>query len=54
MAEPTADTVDSRVPDGRRLFLGDGGLETTMIFQRGFELPEFASFVLREGRLLAG
>jgi homocysteine S-methyltransferase len=32
--------------DSERLFIGDGGLETTMIFQRGFELPCFASFVL--------
>jgi homocysteine S-methyltransferase len=39
---------DARLPDGERLFLGDGGLETTMIFERGFELPEFASFTLLE------
>jgi S-methylmethionine-dependent homocysteine/selenocysteine methylase len=32
--------------DGERLFLGDGGLETTMIFAEGLELPEFAAFVL--------
>ncbi|HEV2791125.1 MAG TPA: homocysteine S-methyltransferase family protein [Solirubrobacterales bacterium] len=38
-----------RVPDGKRLYLGDGGLETTMIFERGLELPEFASFTLLEG-----
>ncbi|MGE5527319.1 MAG: homocysteine S-methyltransferase family protein [Methanosarcina sp.] len=37
-----------RVPDGSRLFLGDGGLETTMIYGRGFELPCFASFLLLE------
>src|SRR5690242_10171567 len=36
----------SRVPDGERLFLGDGGLETTMIFERGLDLPCFASFTL--------
>ena len=36
----------SRLPDGSRLFLGDGGLETTMIFERGFDLPCFASFTL--------
>jgi len=30
----------------RRLFLTDGGLETTMIYQRGLELPDFASFQL--------
>jgi len=29
-----------------RLFLGDGGMETTMIFREGFDLPEFASFPL--------
>ncbi|HEV7562845.1 MAG TPA: homocysteine S-methyltransferase family protein [Solirubrobacterales bacterium] len=34
------------LPDGERLFIGDGGLETTMIFREGFELPEFASFTL--------
>jgi S-methylmethionine-dependent homocysteine/selenocysteine methylase len=31
---------------GGPLFLGDGGLETTMIFHEGIELPEFASFRL--------
>ncbi|HYG96709.1 MAG TPA: homocysteine S-methyltransferase family protein [Solirubrobacterales bacterium] len=39
-------TGSGRLPDGTRLYLGDGGLETTMIFERGLELPEFASFVL--------
>jgi homocysteine S-methyltransferase len=34
------------IPDGSRLFLADGGLETTMIFREGFELPCFAAFVL--------
>ena len=34
------------LPDGERLFIGDGGLETTMIFREGFELPWFASFTL--------
>jgi S-methylmethionine-dependent homocysteine/selenocysteine methylase len=33
--------------DGR-LFLSDGGLETTLIFHDGFDLPMFASFVLIE------
>jgi S-methylmethionine-dependent homocysteine/selenocysteine methylase len=28
------------------LFLTDGGLETTLIFHQGVELPEFAAFVL--------
>jgi homocysteine S-methyltransferase len=33
--------------DGR-LFLTDGGMETTLIFHQGLELPDFASFVLLE------
>jgi S-methylmethionine-dependent homocysteine/selenocysteine methylase len=28
------------------LFLTDGGIETTLIFHRGLELPEFAAFIL--------
>jgi S-methylmethionine-dependent homocysteine/selenocysteine methylase len=36
------------IPDGTRAFIGDGGLETTMIFGEGIELPEFAAFVLLE------
>ena len=28
------------------LFLGDGGIETSLIFLDGLDLPEFASFVL--------
>lgn len=31
---------------GSALYLGDGGLETTMIFERGLDLPCFASFTL--------
>ncbi len=31
---------------GRDLFLTDSGLETDLIFNKGFDLPEFASFVL--------
>lgn len=31
-----------------RRFLTDGGLETTMIFENGFELPYFASFTMLE------
>ncbi len=31
---------------GSRLFLTDGGLETTLIFHNGLELPHFASFTL--------
>jgi S-methylmethionine-dependent homocysteine/selenocysteine methylase len=29
-----------------RLFIGDGGLETSLIFQQGLELPDFAAFTL--------
>ena len=31
---------------GNGLFLTDGGLETTLIFREGVDLPEFAAFVL--------
>jgi homocysteine S-methyltransferase len=31
---------------GGRHFLSDGGMETTLIFQEGVDLPHFASFVL--------
>ena len=31
---------------GKGLFLTDGGLETTLIFHNGLDLPHFASFVL--------
>lgn len=34
--------------DSDRLFAADGGLETTMIFDEGIELPCFASFLLLE------
>src|ERR1044072_1830934 len=34
------------LPHGKQLFIGDGGLETVMIFEEGLELPEFASFTL--------
>jgi S-methylmethionine-dependent homocysteine/selenocysteine methylase len=33
---------------GEQLFLTDGGLETTLIFHRGIDLPAFAAFVLLE------
>ena len=33
---------------GDRVFLTDGGLETTMIFHRGLDLPHFASYKLLE------
>jgi homocysteine S-methyltransferase len=42
-----------RLPQLERPFLTDGGLETTLIFQQGVDLPEFAAFVLlgtAEGR----
>ena len=32
--------------DGRRLFLTDGGIETTLIFHEGIELRDFAAFEL--------
>ena len=33
------------------LFLTDGGIETTLIFHDGLELPYFAAFhLLRDGR----
>ena len=31
---------------GGELFLTDGGLETTLIFHDGIELPDFAAFTL--------
>ena len=30
------------------VFLTDGGIETDLIFHRGFDIPEFASFVLHD------
>jgi homocysteine S-methyltransferase len=35
-------------PGNDRLFIGDGGLETTLIFRDDFDLPCFASFPLLE------
>lgn len=36
-----------RLPQlGERLFLTDGGIETSFIFHDGFELPHFAAFDL--------
>src|SRR5258707_12040218 len=43
---PAAERIPSL--DRDKLFIGDGGMETTMIFERGIELPEFASFLLLE------
>jgi homocysteine S-methyltransferase len=34
------------IPSGEPMYIGDGGVETTMIFTEGFELPEFAAFGL--------
>ena len=31
---------------GERLFLSDGGIETTLIFHQGIDLPHFAAIVL--------
>ena len=37
----------NRLPQlGDRLFLTDGGLETTLVFHEGLDLPHFAAFVL--------
>jgi hypothetical protein len=33
---------------GDRLFLTDGGIESTLIFEEGLELPDFAAFHLLE------
>jgi homocysteine S-methyltransferase len=42
----TATAAINRLPIGERLFIGDGGLETTLIFREGIELPEFAAYPL--------
>lgn len=39
---------------GERLFIGDGGLETSLIFHQGLDLPEFAAFVLLDDDAGAG
>jgi S-methylmethionine-dependent homocysteine/selenocysteine methylase len=40
-------TYRNRLPQlGTQLFLADGGIETTLIFHEGFQLPDFAAFVL--------
>jgi homocysteine S-methyltransferase len=46
--------MHSPMPDARpalpqllnRPFITDGGIETELIFHRGFDLPHFAAFVL--------
>ena len=40
-----ADAASLPQLDGRT-FITDGGMETTLIFRDGLELPDFASFVL--------
>jgi S-methylmethionine-dependent homocysteine/selenocysteine methylase len=35
---------------GNGLFVTDGGLETVLIFHEGFDLPQFAAFVLLDSR----
>src|SRR4028119_2033335 len=45
--------MPASLPQLERLVLTDGGLETDLIFNRGIDLPHFASIVLlrsREGR----
>jgi homocysteine S-methyltransferase len=40
---------DEELPQlGNEVLLTDGGIETDLIFHRGLELPEFASFVLHD------
>lgn len=43
-------TYNSQLPQlqSQKRFLMDGGLETTLIFQEGIDLPEFAAFPLLE------
>lgn len=38
--------TDTLLSDRVPLFLTDGGLETTLVFHDGYELPEFAAFPL--------
>src|SRR3954452_14571151 len=40
----TSTTLPQLQPDS--LFLTDGGLETTLVFREGIELPDFAAFPL--------
>ena len=47
MTRPHNAKYHRRLPQlGGGLFIGDGGLETTLIFHDGFELPMFAAFTL--------
>jgi S-methylmethionine-dependent homocysteine/selenocysteine methylase len=40
------ETAPARPQLGTRPYITDGGIETDLIFHRGFALPEFAAFVL--------
>lgn len=40
----------TNLPQLGSTFLTDGGLETTLIFEKGIELPEFAAFTLLKDR----
>jgi S-methylmethionine-dependent homocysteine/selenocysteine methylase len=42
------DTTQELPQLGSDVFLTDGGIETDLIFNRGIEIPEFASFVLHD------
>jgi homocysteine S-methyltransferase len=48
MEEVMKSTYRNRLPqlDGDKLFMTDGGLETTLIFHEGMDLPYFAAFDL--------
>lgn len=44
---PSMARYRNRLPQlGGGFYLSDGGIETTLIFQRGFDLPLFASYIL--------
>ena len=45
---PNTDTPCRSASGG--IFLTDGGMETTLIFHEGIELPHFAAFVLLDRR----
>jgi homocysteine S-methyltransferase len=48
---PTTSKYRNRLPQlSGGLFLTDGGIETTLIFHEGLELPYFAAFHLLRGR----
>ena len=53
-AEPWRTSPDLLPHLAGRLFLTDGGLETDLIFLRGIDLPEFASFPLLDDADQAG